>query len=109
MQVPAIGIAALLKKPIILLIFEEMKNTWMESYILTMARELNCKTFFLNELLDHLNDNFFSKLENQNNENYDYVYKFLDHPKKKGNLKVSQSIKFFLDKINNDENKIDQK
>ena len=44
--------------------------------------------------------NFFAKLENQNNENYDYVNKFIIHPKKKDNFNISQTIKLFLDKIN---------
>lgn len=96
----AIGIAALLKKPIILLIFEEMRDSWMESYVLAMASQLNCKVFFLNEFLNQINDEFFAKLENQNNENYDYVNKFIIHPKKKDNFNISQTIKLFLDKIN---------
>lgn len=102
----AIGIATLFNKPIVLLIFEEMKDTWMEAYIQEFSKSLKCEIFYLNEFLSKIDKEFIDKLILTNTNNKDFIDKFLSHPKKQKNQSIEKSLTQFLRSLKDDKNKI---
>ena len=96
-----IGIAAVFKKPIVLLISKKMKFTWMEKYVKTIGKHLNCKIYYTDEFLKNINEINLNKLIKSNSNNTSYINKFLSHPKK--NRKYAHLWSSFHNYIHNND------